>query len=63
MTNNRILPLLVGLLIAAMAESCGSARKIVQSSTEQHITASQSEDRHDESQNFVSRTIAKFPTQ
>ena len=26
------------------------ARKIVQSSTEQHITASQSEDRHDESQ-------------
>lgn len=50
MTNNRILPLLVGLLIAAMSESCGSARKIVQSSTEQHITASQSEDRHDESQ-------------
>lgn len=50
MTNNRILPLLVGLLIAAMSESCGTARKIVQSSTEQHITTSQSEDRHNESQ-------------
>lgn len=51
MTNNRILPLLIGLLIAAMSESCSSARKIAQSSTEQHITASQSEDRHVESQN------------
>lgn len=51
MTNNRILPLLIGLLIAAMSESCSSARKIAQSSTEQHITASQSEDRHVESHN------------
>lgn len=50
MINNRILPFLIGLLIAAMSESCGSARKIVQSSTEQHITTSQSEDRHTENQ-------------
>lgn len=59
MINNRILPLLIGLLISVISESCGSVRKTVQSSTGQHITASQSEDRHMESHNKEAVNISQ----
>lgn len=59
MIKNRILPFLLGLIIALCSESCGTTRKTAQICTEQHISSSQREDSHTENHNSETANLSQ----